>query len=62
MTYRITPTREYCADHALSYPDFHLAGHDGNIFATGAEAALATVALDDDIPWVVVLVEAPYAP
>jgi hypothetical protein len=60
MTYRITPTRDYCADHALSYPDFHLAGHDGNSFATPTDAALATLELGDDVSWEVV--EAPDAP
>jgi hypothetical protein len=54
MTYRITPTRDYCNDNALSYPDFHLAGADGNSFETPADAAFATIELGDDVSWEVV--------
>jgi hypothetical protein len=54
MTYRITPTRDYCNENALSYPDFHLAGYDGNQFDSAYNAAMATVELGDDVPWEVI--------
>jgi hypothetical protein len=51
--YRLTPTRAHCD----AYPDFHLAGADGNHFASVQDAATASLDLGDDIAWEVVEVD-----
>ncbi len=55
--YRLTPSRSYCDSNATSYPDFYMAGSDGNHFSSEDAAIDAAGDLDNDVDWEVIEVD-----